>query len=218
MATKLPRFSLTVPEEMLEEIWKYQADNKLSTLNKAIRALIEKGLKDMETEEIPKSELHSKYTTLDEHGKKMIDCVMDLEVERCTKKQKKTKVIPLFGSSFAAGHGEPATDEMWQDYTVDESTNADFAVKITGDSMEPELHDGQIALCVKKRPEIGQIAVFFVSGSFYVKQYITDGKNIYLRSVNRQRKDADLDIWETGNEDVICYGTVIHKQIPLVQQ
>ena len=133
--------------------------------------------------------------------------------------EKPQKIIPLFGSSFAAGSFEPGTqDDPFEDYEVDADSKAEFAIRVSGDSMEPELHDGEIALCTKRRPEIGEIVVCLVNGSFYVKQFITDGRNIYLRSVNRKRKDADLDIWHSGNDTVKCFGTVIHKRIPLVQQ
>lgn len=131
----------------------------------------------------------------------------------------KTKIIPLFGSSFAAGSFEPGTqDDPFEDYEVDANSKAEFAIRISGDSMEPELHDGQIALCTKRKPEIGEIVVCLVNGSFYVKQFITDGVNIYLRSINRKRKDADLDVWASGNYTTKCFGTVIHKKIPLVMQ
>ena len=133
--------------------------------------------------------------------------------------EKKTKIIPLFGSSFAAGSFEPGTqDDPFEDYEVDAGSKAEFAIHVSGDSMEPELHDGQIVLCTKRKPQIGEIVVCLVNGSFYVKQFITDGVNIYLRSINRKRKDADLDILASGNYTVKCFGTVIHKKIPLVPE
>ena len=170
------------------------------------------------------SPIVKKYNALDSYGKKLVNAILDMEYERCTgkakreKEQKKTKIIPLFGVSFAAGRGEPDTGSAWEDYEVPEDSKGEFAVRITGDSMEPELHDGDIALCKKRYPEMGEIAVVLVNGSFYVKQFITDGINIYLRSLNRKRKDADLDIWASGNDTVKCFGTVIHKRIPLVMQ
>lgn len=169
-------------------------------------------------------EIIQKYRVLDDHGKKLIYLILESESERFTGKakveepEKKTKIIPLFGVSFAAGPGEPDTGAAWEDYEVSEDSKGEFAVRITGDSMEPELHDGEIVLCKKRNPEIGEIAVFLVNGSFYVKQFITDGVNIYLRSLNRKRKDMDLDIWGSGNYMVKCFGTVIHKKIPLVIQ
>lgn len=154
-----------------------------------------------------------KFRKADENRKKAVEAVLD------GVKLRETKIIPLFGSSFAAGSFEPGTqDEPFEDYEVDADSKAEFAIRISGDSMEPELHDGEIALCTKRRPQIGEVVVCLVNGSFYVKQFITDGVNIYLRSINRNRKDADLDIWATGNYTVKCFGTVIHKRIPLVQQ
>lgn len=175
-----------------------------------------------EPQERQKSELDRKFEALDEHGKALVRMILDAEYSRCVKvpvaTEKPKKIIPLFGVSFAAGPGEPDTEAPFEDYEVDADSKAEFAIRVSGDSMEPELHDGEIALCTKRRPEIGEIVVCLVNGSFYVKQFITDGLNIYLRSVNRKRKDADLDIWNSGNDTVKCFGTVMHKRIPLVQQ
>lgn len=167
------------------------------------------------------SPMVQKYNALDKHGKTIVDFVLEVEYQRCTKAEEvaekpRTKIIPLFCA--AAGPGEPPSQDGFEDYEVDEASPARFAVKISGDSMEPELHDGDIVLCRRKRPEIGELAVMMVNGAIYVKQYITDGINIYLRSINRKRKDCDVDIWSSGNDTVVGYGTVIHKKIPLVMQ
>ena len=130
--------------------------------------------------------------------------------------EKKTKIIPLFCA--AAGPGEPPSQDGFDDYEVDENSPARFAVKISGDSMEPEFHDGDIVLCRKKRPEIGEIAVIMVDGFIYVKQYIEGINGFYLRSLNRKRKDCDLDVLYSGDQHAEGYGTVIHKKIPLVMQ
>ena len=157
--------------------------------------------------------LVQKFRKADEGKKQAVEAVLDGVSLR------ETKIIPLFGSSFAAGSFEPGTqDDPFEDYEVDADSKAEFAIRISGDSMEPELHDGQIALCTKRRPQIGEIVVCLVNGSFYVKQFITDGRNIYLRSLNRKRKDCDIDIWASGDYTVKCFGTVIHKRVPLVQQ
>ena len=157
--------------------------------------------------------LVQKFRKADENTKQAVESVLN------GVKLRETKIIPLFGSSFAAGSFEPGTqDEPFEDYEVDADSKAEFAVRISGDSMEPELHDGEIALCTKRRPQIGEIVVCLVNGSFYVKQFITDGTNIYLRSINRKRKDADIDIWSTGNYTVKCFGTVIHRRVRLVME
>ena len=129
------------------------------------------------------------------------------------------KVVPLFGTAAAAGPGEMDTGLPWEDYAVPADSGADFAVRVSGDSMEPVLHDGQIVLCSEKKPQIGDVVVVMVNGSLLVKQFITDSRNIYLRSLNRARKDADYDIWATGNDTVVCYGTVLLPRRPaLVDQ
>lgn len=159
-----------------------------------------------------------KYRTLDEIGKKAVEAVLDVEASRkgIVVPVRETKIIPLFAA--AAGPSEPPSQDGFDDYEVEADSKAQFAVKISGDSMEPEFHDGDIVLCRKKRPEVGDIAVVMVNGFLLVKQYITDGVNIYLRSLNRNRKDCDVDIWASGNERVEGYGTVIYKKLPLVRQ
>ena len=128
------------------------------------------------------------------------------------------KTVPLFGTAAAAGPGEFDTGLPFEEYAVPASSRADFAVRVSGDSMEPVLHDGQIALCVEKAPQIGDVAVMMVNGALVVKQFIRDNYgNLYLRSLNRARKDLDLDIMASGNDTVTCYGTVIlSKRPPLV--
>lgn len=127
------------------------------------------------------------------------------------------KHIPLISTAMAAGPGEMDTGLPWEDYTVPADSKADFAVRVSGDSMEPVLMDGQIALCREKRPALGDVAIMMVNGSFYVKQFIPDYYgNIYLRSLNRNRKDCDYDIMASGNDTVKCYGTVILPKRPAV--
>lgn len=167
------------------------------------------------------SPLMQKYNALDKHGKMVVDFVIEAEYQRCTKAEEvvekpRTKIIPLFCA--AAGPGEPPSQDGFEDYEVDEDSPARFAVKISGDSMEPEFHDGDIVLCRKKRPEIGEIAVIMVDGFIYVKQYIEGINGFYLRSLNRKRKDCDLDVLYSGGQRIEGYGTVIHKKIPLVMQ
>lgn len=161
-----------------------------------------------------------KFRALDGHGKALVELVLQAEYDRvqALERAQARKVIPLFGVRFAAGPGEPDTGAPWEDYAVPADSRGEFAIRVSGDSMEPELRDGQVALCVKRRPQTGEVAVMLVNGAFYVKQFITDGHNIYLRSLNRARRDADLDIWETGTDTVQCFGTVLlDHPVPLAE-
>lgn len=161
-----------------------------------------------------------KYAKLDDYGKQAVNAVLDIELKRCVDAEAEEapkKVIPLFVA--AAGPGEPIDGEPLDDYEVDADSVAQFAVRISGDSMEPELHDGDIVLCERRRPKTGELAVIMVNGFLYVKQYIEAyAGNIYLRSLNRARKDCDVDILASGNDTVTGYGTVIYKPLALVKE
>ena len=218
MATDKPRFTITLDEDTFAEVMAYKAKNKLSTQSKAVQRLVALGLDSLSGEVQKEDPIIQKIKSLDARGRRVVDAVIEVESgEKVAPLPKReTKIIPLFVA--AAGPGEPVPDEGFGDYEVDADSDANFAVKISGDSMEPYLHDGEVVLCKRKRPEIGDLAVIMVNGFLVVKQYITDGLNIYLRSMNRNRKDLDVDIWSSGNDTVVGYGTVIFKKLPLVRQ
>ena len=218
MATDKPRFTITLDDDTYAEVMAYKAKNKLSTQSKAVQRLVALGLESLSGEPQKEDPIIQKIKSLDARGRRVVDAV--IEVESGSKvveiPKPKMKVIPLFAA--AAGPGDQPSQDGFEDYEVPEDSKAKFAVKISGDSMEPHLHDGDIALCVRRRPEIGELCVIMVNGLIYVKQYITDGMNMYLRSLNRERKDCDVDVWASGNDTVTAYGTVIFKKLPLVKQ
>lgn len=165
------------------------------------------------------------YDALDAHGKHIVRSVIDIELERVKsvsidsvhEERPKTKIIPLLGNSFAAGLAEPDFGNPWTDYSVPADSNADFAIKINGNSMEPYLKDGTIALCKKETPHDGDVGAFLVDGEFLVKQFCSDNfNNIYLFSLNRDRADADRILWSHEEHTLTCFGRVImKKRIPL---
>ena len=200
------------------DTWRYIADKLSVTVDYLV------GLSDdpHAAKHGGRSRVEERYYSLDATGRKLVDAVMTIEGERFQSvvelpPARPSKVIPLFAA--AAGPGEPVDGSPLDEYEVDADSPAQFAVRISGDSMQPELIDGQIALCRRKRPEIGEIAVVMVNGFLLVKQYIEDSfGNIYLRSINRARRDLDVDILASGNDTVSGYGTVIHRKLPLVRE
>lgn len=161
------------------------------------------------------------YETLDGHGQRVVRVVADAELERVSSLREtpapvSEKIIPLFGARFAAGLAEPDFQVPFEDYSVPAGSRAEFAIRIHGDSMEPHLHDGEIALCLKSNPEIGETGVFLLDGEFLVKQFCTDGLgNVYLLSLNRSRSDCDVTIWHDSGRDLRCAGKVMLKKLPL---
>lgn len=130
--------------------------------------------------------------------------------------RKQTKKVYLFGQSFAAGTSEYPGDRFMEQYETDD-LRADFAIHVNGDSMEPYLHDGSIALGVNRLPKDGEVGAFFLDGGFLVKQCCVDSySNVYLFSLNRKRRDADERIWASSGRDLRVIGTILmDKRIPL---
>lgn len=174
-------------------------------------------------EELSASEMETirKYRTLDEYGRKAVDAVLAIENDRQFQTRgdsaAKAKVIPLLGNSFAAGLGEPDFGNMWEDYEISADNPADFAVRINGNSMEPYLPDGSIAFGAKRPPEDGDVAALLLDGEFLCKQVCQDNEgNVYLFSLNRERKDADVTIRHDSDRRLYGFGTIIMpKRVPL---
>ncbi len=83
MATDKPRFSITIPDDILAQVERYQADRKISTKSKAIQKLIVIGLEgETEDYETETREIARRYRALDAHGRRVVDAVMEIEAER----------------------------------------------------------------------------------------------------------------------------------------
>lgn len=158
-----------------------------------------------------------RWSRLDANGKYTVDAVLQAEEHRLNNpiEEKKRRIIPMFGNSFAAGTGEPDFGNALEEYEVDEDVVADFAIRVNGESMEPYLHHGQIAFGVKGSPDIGDIIAIMVDGAFYVKQYVKDCyENLYLLSLNRDY--PDVEVKASANSTVRCFGIIqMGRKIPL---
>ena len=89
--------------------------------------------------------------------------------------------------------------------------DADFAVKIQGNSMYPYIKDGD-TVYVKKCTEIsiGDVGIFCVDGAVYCKQYYIDNnRNLTLVSANPDLKYTNIFTGSDSSSDVRCYGKVI---------
>lgn len=155
-----------------------------------------------------------KYDKLDAHGKRMVEMVLEEETSRmlaeAMEEPEETKVIPLIGNSFAAGSPEPDFGNMWEDYSVPASSRAEFAIRINGDSMEPYLPDGSIALGIKTTPRDGDVAALLLDGEFLCKQFSkTPAGDIRLYSLNRARSDADVNIPRDSGRQLLSFGVIL---------
>lgn len=165
------------------------------------------------------------YDSLDDWGKEAVSGIVSIEEKRMKavkpeiiELRPRVKSIPQLGTSFAAGAGEMDTGNAWTSYTVPEDSPAEFAIKINGDSMEPYLHDGSVALCTRENPRDGDVAALLIDGDFIVKQVCVDYNGmLHLFSLNRERKNLDRHIPRDDIErQIMCFGTVImDKRVPL---
>lgn len=147
-----------------------------------------------------------KYRALDEHGKEVVTTVLECEYKRYSEQKKPSDpviMLPIYDmwetpkiiylpeplQPAAAGYGDPADDETADMVPVrynDATRKADYIMRVHGDSMEPELHDGDRVL-VRSQPsvEIGQMGVFLDDGERVVKVYRGD----HLESLNPEYPD-----------------------------
>ena len=83
-----------------------------------------------------------------------------------------------------------------------------FGVRISGDSMEPEFHDGQIAWVLQQESVAnGEIGIFALNGEAYIKKLQNDKDGIFLISLNE--KYAPIKVGENDRLDI--FGKVLEK-------
>lgn len=120
-----------------------------------------------------------------------------LEEENC--------YIDICSLPASAGTGvylDDSRTEPLQIVHTDIAERANYAIRVSGDSMIPEYHNGDIVL-VETCPSVeeGEIGIFVVEGEGYIKKYGGDR----LISLNTKYKDMVLKQYET----VYCRGRVL---------
>jgi len=172
------------------------------------------------------------YEGLDVHGKTVVRVVLTEEQKRISEELRRRRerrdlydefgdpdgepaeirVIPLYLTPAAAGMASPAFGEDFEYLEVKDNVprQADFAVRIDGNSMEPYLMDGSIAYVNRDPLTDGDVGIFFLDGDMLCKQYHQDAEgDVHLLSLNRERSDADRTIPAESGSTLSCYGRVI---------
>ena len=234
MATDKPRFTITMDEDTLDLVDAYKYKNKINTQSKAIIRLVRKGLEEISEKSGSKKasamlseealRVARDYSSLDRWGKQTVRSVLDDEHARCedearflkeTEEPKEPKVITLYSEPSAAGIASPVEgkDYCFIELGPDDPHGAAYAVQLQGDSMEPDFPDGSIVFVNHDAVEDGDIGIFSVDGGAVCKQYHKDALGmVYLFSLNRKRKDADIVIPPNSNQTLVCQGRVITKR------
>lgn len=113
----------------------------------------------------------------------------------------------------AAGYASPIEGEEYvlEPRTSQTPAGADFAVTISGDSMEPYIHDGD-TVYVQRDATLAEfdVGVFYVDGDVLCKQFCLDAeRSLHLLSANPEREDANRAISAESGSQVVCYGKVL---------
>lgn len=170
-------------------------------------------------------EIIEKYRKLDNFGKESVDIVIERELNRIEIYGKlgerkiitlaeyeptkpPTYLIPYWEEGASAGNGIYQlndTESIMMTLWASELTKqADFIIKVSGDSMEPDFYDGDKVLVDRKvRVEKGDVGIFWKDGNTYIKEM---GEN-ELISKNSKRANIPTDDFNR----VICMGKVIGK-------
>lgn len=162
----------------------------------------------------------NKYRVLDNFGQNAVIGILENEYKRCIEQAKEKakmeaaaefagdvldKIIPFRRSYQPASAGTGiflGPDEFETIYVLENNLTrrASFGVPVSGNSMEPDYHDGDVLLVERAEDvRIGEVGVFTIDGDGYVKQR-GEGE---LISLNPAYDPIPM------NESIRCSGRVI---------
>lgn len=165
-----------------------------------------------------------KYRSLDDPGRSHVNTVLQWECDRVKKVDELSsqpaaiisiedhpgaakRLIEYF-HSVSAGSGVFILGNEIVDHieipATPENNNVDYAIKVSGDSMEPDYHDGDTVLVSQKQEmKYGDVGIFVINGSAYIKEY---GKN---ELISRNPDFDNISVSEYDN--IVCMGKVVGK-------
>ena len=176
------------------------------------------GIPSIKPEEIKHIE---KYRSLDPHGQQTVDIILDREAERSSQLRQSqsqidslklhlsherttNRLLSYYGRIAAAGKSYGFEDVICGTIEValtDENQNADFAIGVSGNSMEPDFTGEDIVYVQKIRHlDKDDIGIFQKDNCIYIKK-VGDGELISL--------NPEYD--PIPGEDVKVLGKVIGK-------
>lgn len=102
------------------------------------------------------------------------------------------------------------TDAPKESYEVGDLApdNVDFGVRISGDSMEPEYYNGEIAW-IQQKDSIcnGEVGIFYLNGDAYIKKLHDEPDGLFLISLNKKYKPIAIQ----ESDSFKIFGRVVGK-------
>lgn len=163
----------------------------------------------------PEMQLLRKYRAISPHGRDLVNTVLQKQYayeQACGEQAPSRKEQPLidlrhYWDAPSAGEGNPFSDGGYDLLHVEDSPaarQADFALTVSGRSMEPRFLDGDIVLVkAQETYEIGDIVVFSKNEESYIK---LAGRRCF-ESIN----PAFADIPLSEDDSFRCFGIVLGK-------
>lgn len=165
------------------------------------------------------------YDSLDRWGRQALRELAETELQRMEDEKRFQEeaeepetppVINLFINPSAAGPALGETGQSCEPYELkpEDPRGAAYAIRVQGNSMEPDFPDESIAFVNHDEMRDGDIGVFCVDGATVIKQWHYDRVlgMTYLFSLNRKRSDADLVITASSGRSLVWQGRVMTKK------
>ncbi len=117
MPTQKPRITITMDSELFNKIEDFRFKNKYKNQTQAILDLIKSGFNELESYNKSNNgilfhkeaiNMAKKYRDLDDHGREMVDFVLEKEYDRTSRNNTKDYLMPI------AAHNDNAADEEQQ--------------------------------------------------------------------------------------------------------
>lgn len=162
------------------------------------------------------------YRALDSHGKDIVDTILTKEADRMkeleniqpstvidiqTRLGDNTRLIEYHRSASAGTGvfilGNEGVDQLSIPDTP-ENRKVDYAIRVSGNSMEPDYYDGDIVL-VSQKVELkhGDVGIFIINNDAYIKEYEE------TELISRNQDSPNITISEYDN--IVCMGKVVGK-------
>jgi len=106
------------------------------------------------------------------------------------------RLLPLYDMPVSAGTGNFIDESAYDMITAPSYVPgaAEFALRVSGDSMEPMIKDGQI-IWIKKQEtlDFGEIGIFAYYDDVYCKELAAGDGKVCLRSLNPEYADIEIN-------------------------
>lgn len=158
-----------------------------------------------------------KYRAIDDDGRSAVNYILDHEAKRAAAAQalreapaayaENITVLPTLVQRICAGTGSIGDDVLYEEGqypAIKVPEGSQYAAAITGDSMEPEFHDGDIVFYKKVNAlDFGDIGIFNINNENVIKKYGKQG----LQALNPEY-DKILPV---ADDHIVIIGKVLGK-------